>query len=62
MILGCSRMPGTKTQKAPSRGESHLRSYRKKMDKAIYEQTVQNFISRRLREMNAIPRMSLFYL
>ncbi len=42
--------------------ESHLRSYRKKMDKAIYEQTVQNFISRRLREMNNIPRLSLFYL
>lgn len=42
--------------------ESHLRSYRKKMDKAIYEQTVQNFIARRLREMNGIPRMSLFYL
>jgi hypothetical protein len=42
--------------------QSHLRSYRKKMDKAIYEQTVQNFISRRLRELNNIPRMSLFYL
>lgn len=41
---------------------SHLRSYRKKMDEAIYEQTVENFISRRLREMNGIPRMSLFYL
>lgn len=42
--------------------QSQLRSYRKKMDKAIYEQTVQNFVSRRLREINHIPRMSLFYL
>ena len=42
--------------------ESHLRGYRKKMEKAIYEQTVQNFIARRLREMNNIPRTSLFYL
>ncbi|HKA20864.1 MAG TPA: hypothetical protein VKN18_21465 [Blastocatellia bacterium] len=42
--------------------ESQLRSYRKKMDKEIYEQTVQNFVSRRLREINGIPRMSLFYL
>ncbi len=42
--------------------QSQLRSYRKKMDKAIYEQTVQNFVSRRLREINNIPRMSLFYL
>jgi hypothetical protein len=49
-------------QKIRKEGESQLRSYRKKMDKAIYEQTVQNFISRRLREMNGIPRMSLFYL
>ena len=49
-------------KKLRAEAESHLRSYRKKMDKAIYEQTVQNFISRRLREMNNVPRMSLFYL
>ncbi len=49
-------------KKIRAEAETHLRSYRKKMDKAIYEQTVQNFISRRLREMNSIPRMSLFYL
>lgn len=42
--------------------EANLRSYRKKMDKSIYEQTVLNFIARRLREINNIPRMSLFYL
>jgi hypothetical protein len=42
--------------------ESQLRSYRKKMDKQIYETTVLNFVSRRLREMNKIPRLSLFYL
>jgi hypothetical protein len=42
--------------------ESQLQPYRKKMDKAIYQQTVQNFISRRLREMNDVPRLSLFYL
>jgi hypothetical protein len=49
-------------QQIRKEGESQLRSYRKKMDKAIYEQTVQNFIARRLREKNGIPRMSLFYL
>ena len=49
-------------KKLRAEAESHLRSYRKKMDKAIYEQTVQNFIARRLREINHIPRMSLFYL
>jgi len=49
-------------KKLRAEAESNLRSYRKKMDKAIYEQTVQNFVARRLREMNNIPRMSLFYL
>ena len=42
--------------------KSELRSYKKKMDKAIYEQTVENFIARRLRQMNHLPRMSLFYM
>jgi hypothetical protein len=42
--------------------ETQLQPYKKKMDKAIYQQTVQNFISRRLREMNNVPRLSLFYL
>jgi hypothetical protein len=49
-------------QKIRADAATQLRSYKKKMDKAIYEQTVQNFVSRRLREMNNIPRMSLFYL
>lgn len=42
--------------------ESQLKAYRKKMDKAIYEQTLENFIARRLRESNGLPRLSLFYL
>lgn len=42
--------------------EKQLAPYRKKIDKAIYEQTVRNFIARRLREMNNLPRLSLFYL
>ncbi|MEK6287555.1 MAG: hypothetical protein AABO57_17570 [Acidobacteriota bacterium] len=49
-------------KKLRTEAESNLRSYRKKMDKSIYEQTVLNFIARRLREINNIPRMSLFYL
>lgn len=49
-------------QKIRADAATQLRSYKKKMDKAIYEQTVQNFVSRRLREINNIPRMSLFYL
>ncbi len=42
--------------------ESQLQSYRRKMDKAIYDQTIENFISRRLHEINHAPRLSLFYI
>ena len=42
--------------------ETQLKAYRKKMDKAIYEQTLENFVARRLRESNGLPRLSLFYL
>ena len=62
-VLGdpCISVTGS-VEKIRKEAESQLRSYRKKMDKAIFEQTVQNFIARRLREINNIPRMSLFYL
>ena len=64
MVLEAAResLGDEELKKLRAEAESHLRSYRKKMEKAIYEQTVQNFVSRRLREMNNIPRMSLFYL
>lgn len=42
--------------------ESELRSYRKKMDQEIYQQTVNNLVSRKLREINRVPRLSLFYI
>ena len=41
---------------------AQLRAYRAKMDKSIYEQTLQNFVFRRLRETNSVPRLSLFYI
>jgi hypothetical protein len=42
--------------------KSHLRGFRKKMGKAVYDQTVENFIARRLRETHRLPRLSLFYI
>jgi hypothetical protein len=42
--------------------ENQLKTYRKKMNKAIYEQTLDNFVARRLRETNRLPRLSLFYI
>lgn len=41
---------------------SQLRAYRTRMDRSIYEQTLQNFVFRRLREINRVPRLSLFYI
>ena len=42
--------------------KAQLRSYKKKMEKGFYEETVRNFMARRVREINQIPRLSLFYL
>jgi hypothetical protein len=49
-------------EKIRADAEAQLNPYRKKMDKSIYNQTVENFVSRRLREMINVPRLSLFYL
>jgi hypothetical protein len=42
--------------------ETQLKAYKKKIDEKIYVRTVENFIFRRLREINLIPRLSLFYI
>ncbi len=43
-------------------GEKELKNYRKGMDKEIYEQTLSNWIARKLRDEYRVPRLSLFYL
>jgi hypothetical protein len=43
-------------------GNRQLRAYKQTMEKEIYQQTLENFIARRLREQYQIPRLSLFYL
>jgi len=46
------------------RGEikKQLRPYRRHMDPAVYEQTFENLLLKRLREQFGVPRLSLFYL
>jgi hypothetical protein len=39
-----------------------LRPYRAHMDKAVYQQTLDNLLLKRLREQFDVPRLSLFYL
>ena len=42
--------------------EEQLRSYRARMERATYEQTLENLLAKLLREERGIPRLSLFYL
>jgi hypothetical protein len=39
-----------------------LRPYRTHMEKAVYQQTLDNLLLKRLREQFSVPRLSLFYL
>ena len=45
-----------------AQGEKDLKNYRKNMDKEIYEQTLDNWIARKLRDEYRVPRLGLFYL
>lgn len=63
MLEGAKKASGEgELKQIRAEARSQLESYRKKMDKAIYEQTIENFVSRRLREKSNVPRLSLFYL
>jgi hypothetical protein len=43
-------------------GDRQLKEYRKGMSDEVYEQTLGNWVARRLRERFRVPRLSLFYL
>ena len=42
--------------------KQQLRPYRAHMEKAVYQQTFDNLLLKRLREVFGVPRLSLFYL
>jgi len=42
--------------------KDQLKPYRAQMDAAVYKQTFDNLLLKRLREQFAVPRLSLFYL
>jgi uncharacterized membrane protein YccC len=42
--------------------KAQLKPYRKQMESAAYQQTVDNLMLKRLREQYGLPRLSLFYL
>lgn len=49
-------------QQLRQEAQKQLRAYRQTMEPPVYEQTLANFVARRLREQFRIPRLSLFYL
>jgi hypothetical protein len=42
--------------------KKQLKPYRSRMEAAVYEQTFENLLLKRLREQFGVPRLSLFYL
>ena len=42
--------------------KEQLRPYRKHIEAAVYEQTFNNLLLKRLRDQFSVPRLSLFYL
>ena len=42
--------------------EEQLHPYRKRMERATYEQTLDHLLAKLLREEHGVPRLSLFYL
>ena len=70
-LSGVERMLSEAVRAAASREQiaditkeikKQLRPYRSHMEPAVYEQTVDNFLLKRLREQLGVPRLSLFYL
>jgi hypothetical protein len=42
--------------------DAQLKPYKRQMDKAAFEQTRENLLRKRLRDLVGVPRLSLFYL
>jgi hypothetical protein len=42
--------------------EEQLQPYRSRMERAVFEQTLDNLLLKRLRDTHGLPRLSLFYL
>ncbi len=57
-----ANLPARELVKARAEAEEQLQPYRGRMERAVYEQTLNNLVLKRLREAHALPRLSLFYL
>jgi hypothetical protein len=55
-------LPAELLEEKRAQAEEQLGAYRKRMERAAYEQTLDNLLARLLREECRVPRLSLFYL
>jgi len=55
-------LPADEVAAARASAEEQLRPYRARMERATYEQTLDNLLAKALRERAGVPRLSLFYL
>ncbi|HEY0007048.1 MAG TPA: hypothetical protein VGB17_19865 [Pyrinomonadaceae bacterium] len=55
-------VPKAELDAALAASEEQMQPYRQRMEEAIYEQTLNNLLLKRLREQCGLPRLSLFYL
>jgi len=55
-------LPAEVLEEKRAEAEGQLRKYRGRMERATYEQTLDNLLAKRLREEAGVPRLSLFYL
>lgn len=64
MLLEIARriFPDTEMDAIRKDAKAQLRRFRRTMDKAMYAQTIDNFVARRLREICCLPRLSLLYM
>ncbi len=55
-------LPAEALEAARASAAEQLRPYRARMERATYEQTLDNLLAKSLRESSGVPRLSLFYL
>jgi hypothetical protein len=55
-------LPPARLEVRRAEATAQLEPYRKRMERATYEQTLDNLLAKLLREECALPRLSLFYL
>jgi hypothetical protein len=55
-------LPADAVEEERAEAEEQLRPYRARMERATYEQTLDNLLAKALRERAGVPRLSLFYL